>query len=72
MVKWYLVLYILGQGSAITTIPTPYSTEQECKEAAKNWNGSYYNQKYICIKVVVDNYKGAVCQPGASVCQMVK
>ena len=67
MIKWYLVLYILGQGSAMITIPTPYQSEQDCNEAGKKWIN------HLCIKVdVQDDDKGYVCQPGASECQVVK
>lgn len=78
MIKWYLVLYILGGGSSVNTIPTPYKDKMSCKEAAKNWDGSeiygsgIYSYRHVCIKSFVDNDKGYVCQPNATECQVVK
>lgn len=72
MIEWYLVLYILSQGSAMTTIRSPYDTKDQCEEAAKAWDSSFYGQRHICIRAFIETSKGYVCQPGASVCQMVK
>lgn len=38
---FYLVLMILGQGSAISVIPQQYPTEDACKEAGSKWNWGY-------------------------------
>lgn len=46
MIKWYLVLYYLGNGVSLTTIPQPYSSKLECLDAG-NTGG---NLNFQCIK----------------------
>lgn len=88
MIKWYLVLYVIGGYSSMTTIPQYYNDKQACEEAAKDWDSSF--QKHICVKVPVRSActctgtfgvypcecsvhtDGYVCQPGAPTCEVVK
>ena len=70
MVKWYLILCILN-GSTVL-IPSPYIDKNSCDQAGKDWVNRITNQYYVCIQAPVSADKGYVCQPGASVCQVVK
>lgn len=63
---WYLVLYILGQGSSVLIVPEKYPTEEACSQAAKPWGADF-----TCIKAAdakspdhcspIDNGKMIIC-----------
>ena len=51
MIKWYLVLYIIGtSSSSMITIPQTYNDKQACEEAAKDWDSWGSGRNYMCIK----------------------
>lgn len=70
MIKWYLVLYIVGGYSSMTTIPTPYKDKTSCENVAKEWDDDY--KKHTCVQSFINDNKGYVCQPNATECQVVK
>lgn len=72
MIKWYLVLYIIGGHGSMTTIPTPYGDKISCEHAANEWDDFYYGQKHTCVQSFINDDKGYVCQPNTTECQVVK
>lgn len=54
---WYMVLYILGQGSSTAIIPEKYPTEEACSQAAKPWD-----DQFRCIKAP-DVKSPNICSP---------
>lgn len=67
MINWYLVLYVISSSGGVAVIPVSYSSKQECQKAAEPWGSSFR-----CIQGPDREDKGYVCQPDASVCQVVK
>jgi hypothetical protein len=61
---WYLVLYILGQGSAIQIIPEKYPTETACHDAASgNGMTGFSRWSHSCIPAPSYQYpKSDRCQ----------
>lgn len=51
MIKWYLVLYVIGGYSSMTTIPQYYNDKQACEDVAKEWDSLGSGRNHICIKV---------------------
>lgn len=50
MLKWYLVLNILNNGPALTTIPQPYNDYQQCQNAGNDWIGKSWARGFACIR----------------------
>ena len=63
---WYLVLYIIGQGSTVAIIPEKYPTEEACHAAAKpdRWEHSCIPAPIQAINdsgPVIKDLNGRIC-----------
>ncbi len=69
---YYLVLYILGQGSAMAIIPEKYHSEEACHAAAKKdgWehrcieapDNSVHLKDYLITPSCINNVTGLACK----------
>lgn len=46
---YILILYIIGQGSAVTVVPDKYPNLIQCEEAIKDWDSWGLGMKHKCI-----------------------
>jgi hypothetical protein len=49
---WVLVVWIIGSGSAVHTLPHKYATQAKCDAAGKAWKASQHDSQsfgYSCV-----------------------
>lgn len=54
MKVWIMIIWMSGQGQAVTTLPFEYSSAEECVAAGENMQGSHFNWKpdenFVCVE----------------------